>query len=45
MSKSRLPYSERVLRRLTPGEIGFAFAAGVFAGAGFVTFVLPLITK
>jgi hypothetical protein len=45
MSGSRIPYSERVLRRLTPGEIVFAFASGLFVGAGFVAFVLPCLIK
>ncbi|MEI6492055.1 MAG: hypothetical protein WCO94_05865 [Verrucomicrobiota bacterium] len=45
MSNSRLPYSERVLRRLTPGDVVAAFGLGLFFGAGFVVFVLPMIIK
>jgi hypothetical protein len=45
MSGSPLPYSERVLRRLTPGDVVVAFGAGLFFGGGFVIFVLPMILK
>lgn len=45
MSRSNLPYPERVLRRLTPGAIFHAFGLGFLAGGGFVAYILPLITK
>lgn len=40
-----LPYSERVLRRLTPGGVVAAFSIGAFLGASFVAFILPLFFK
>ncbi len=45
MSNSRLPYSEQVLRRITPGGIVFAFASGMIAGGWIVVFILPLFIK
>ena len=45
MSNPRLPYSERMLRRLTPGDVVVAFGLGLFFGAGFVIFILPILVK